>query len=251
MSNATCPNCGATQIVGARFCRQCGRLIGSANAASVAEATTRALRTPAEFGAQPTEFFTPQPTSPAYLAPDQTPLPPSYATSNLEQRAQKRKGWLIALMVGLFLLSILSIGIISFIKSRTPATQPPVVTTPKTPRATIPEPPISPPPPAPPAAPADSKSISRAFIYPGAEVVMDMTRDDGGSLLQLRTTDSYAKVLDWYVEKLKPRNTIKTPGPSSILKSDKLMAIITSEGSETMIMLKGLDADDDDNDDEP
>lgn len=73
---------------------------------------------------------------------------------------------------------------------------------------------------------------------------MDMTRGDGGSLLQLRTTDSYEKVIDWYIEKLKPRETTKMPGPSAILKSDKILSIIASEGGNTMIMLKELDASD-------
>ncbi|MDX6692707.1 MAG: hypothetical protein QOF02_310 [Blastocatellia bacterium] len=248
MSNATCPNCGATQITGAKFCRQCGRLVGNANAASVTEATTRTLRPPADFGAQPTDFLPPQPTSPAYLAPDKTPQSPlAYNTKSLEQRAQKRKIWLIGLMASLFLLSIIAFGIVRLTKNRI-ATPPPPTSTPELPpgSATQPHIPPPPPPPQPPTVTTGSNSISRAYIYPGSETMLDLKSANGGGLLQLRTKDSYEKVLAWYTAKLKPDNIIKTPdaGQSTILKSDKLMAIINSQDDGTNIMLKELDASD-------
>jgi hypothetical protein len=252
MSNATCPNCGAAQIIGAKFCRQCGGLVANTKAASVTEATTRTLRPPAEFGAQSTDFFPPQPTSPAYLAPGQTMPPPmAYNTSALEQRAQKRKFWLIGMMATLFLLSIIAFGIVTLTKNRS-AAPPPPATAPGLPPTTIPEPPTPPPPPQPPTATTASKNISRAYIYPGAETIMDLTRGGGGSLLQLRTEDSYEKVLAWYTAKLKPDSIIKTPaaGRSAILKADKMMAIINSSDEGTMIMLKEIDASDTE-DDEP
>ena len=242
MSNATCPNCGATQLAGARFCRQCGRLVSSANAPGVTEATTRTLRTPAEFGSQPTDFFTPQPTSPAYLAPDQTPPPLAYATSNLEQGAQKRKRWVIGLMATLFLLSILAFGIISFVKYRL-AIQPPPAAAPELPQGAVTEPHSPPPPPAPPATTTGPNSISRALVYPGAKIVMEMKRGDSGSLLQLQTNASFAKVLEWYQQKLKPSKIIKTDDPSAVLQSDKLQAIINSEDGETNIVLQELEQD--------
>ncbi|HEY0404539.1 MAG TPA: zinc ribbon domain-containing protein [Pyrinomonadaceae bacterium] len=246
MSNATCPNCGATQIIGARFCRQCGRLIGNTNAASVTEATTQTLRPPAEFGAQPTDFFSPQPTSPAYLAPGQTPPPLAYNTTNLEQRARKRKVWLVGLMASLFLLSVIAFGIVKLAKHRVAAPRTPVATPGLPPTNVVPEPPLPPPPPQPPTAKTGSNAISRSYIYPGAETIMDLTRANGGGLLQLRTDDSYEKVLAWYTAKLKPDSIIKTPATSqsAILKSDKLMAIINSSDDGTNIMLKELDASD-------
>jgi serine/threonine protein kinase len=254
MSNATCPNCGAAQIIGAKFCRQCGRLVGNANAASVTEATTRTLPTPAAFSAQPTDFLAPQPTSPAYLAPEQTPQSPlAYNTKSLEQRAQKRKVWLIGLMASLFLLSIIAFGIVKLTRSRI-ATPQPTTGTPELPPGSVTQPHVPPPPqpPQPPTAPTGSGPISRAYIYPGAETIMELKRA-GGGLLQLRTKDSFDKALAWYTTKLKPDSIIKTPeeGQTAILKSDKLMAIINASDEGTNIMLKELDASDMEMEDEP
>lgn len=245
MSNATCTNCGAALILGAKFCRQCGRLVLATNAQSVTEATTRTLRTPADFGSQPTDFFSAQPTSPAYMAPGQTPQPPVYPTGNQEQNGRKSNAWLIGLLSVVFVISLVAslfaLGIIRINSSRTVQPPPPSIPVPQPPTTTIPD---VPPPPQPPSTTNGSNSISRDFIYPGAETMMDMTRAGGGSLLQLRTKDSYQKVLDWYIAKLKPENIIRPSNQNAVLKSDKLMAIINSSGDGTMIMLKGVDESD-------
>lgn len=243
MSNATCTNCGATLIVGAKFCRQCGRLAPATNAQSVTEATTRTLRTPVDFSAQPTNVFNAQPTSPAYLAPGQTPQPPVYTTNSLEQRGRsKSNAWLISLLAALLVISLIAslfaLGIIKLNSSRTATPQPPSITVPEPPTTTVPD---VPPPPQPPPTGNDSNSISRAFIYPGAETMMDMTRAGGVNLLQLKSKDSYQKVLDWYIAKMKPQDISRLPGQNAILKSDKLMAIINSTNEGTMIMLKDVD----------
>jgi hypothetical protein len=245
MSNVTCSNCGAALIAGAKFCRQCGRVVNSVSAPSVTEATTRTLHTPAEFGAQPTDFLSPQPTSPAYMAPGQVSPPPAYMTNNLERTGQKPNVWVISLLATMIVLALVAFGLIAYVKSRSITPPPP---------ATIPEPPTVerpgiPPPPPPPGTKAPTgrvgiNPINRDFIYPGAETMMDLTRANGGSLLQLRTNDAYAKVLDWYMAKLNPKSVIKSGGANAILKSDEVMAIITAAGPETSIMLKELDASD-------
>lgn len=236
MSNATCPNCGAALIAGAKFCRQCGRLVSSDGARSVTEATTRTLRTPADFGSQPTDFFAPQPTSPAYLAPNQMPPPPAYNTSNLEQRGQKRSVFLVSMIVALLLVAVVALGIASMVIRRTSVPQPPNVGAPE-----IPPPPPPPSVPQPPGSTGGATSIGNEFIYPGAETMMEMTRAEGGGMIQLRTKDSYQKVLDWYVGKLKPESTIKSPGQNAVLKSAELIAIINGTGDGTNIMLRQLD----------
>ncbi len=236
MSSATCPNCGAALIVGAKFCRQCGRLADTSNARSVTEATTRTLHTPVDFAAQPTNILSSQPTGPAYLAPGGMQQPPAQTPGYMEQKGRQLNVWLIVSMVALILLigSLFVFGIVKLNNSRT-TTQPPSVTQPPT--TTVPD--IPPPPPPPPPGTTGSNSISRAFIYPGAETIMDMSRADGGNFLQLRTNDSYQKVLDWYVARLKPDSIIKSPpGQSAVLKSDKLIVIINSSGEGTVIMLK-------------
>jgi hypothetical protein len=207
----------------------------------VTEATTRTLRTPADFSAQPTDIFNAQPTSPAYLAPGQTPQPPVYTTSNLEQRGRKSNAWMISLLAVFFVISLVAtlfaLGIIKINSGQT-VSPPPTVTVPQPPTDTVPE---IPPPPQPPGPTNGSNSISRSFIYPGAETLMDLTRANGGSLLQLKSQDSYEKVLNWYIDRLKPQNINRLPGKNAILKSDKLMAIINSSGEGTMIMLKETD----------
>lgn len=233
MSNATCETCGTALIAGAKFCRQCGKLVVNPSAPAVTEATTRTLRTPVEFGVPPTNYIPTQPTGPAYMAPGEMPSPPAYATSNLEQRKPQRNVWLIVLLTMVLLAAIggalIALGVIKINGGRTSVT-PPIVA-----------PPAPPPPPGVPEPKTPtSNSIRRDFIYPGAETVMEMKRADGGNFLQLQTKDSYQKVLDWYVAKLKPEQIIKSPGPNAVLKSDQVMAILTPTGEGTNIMLKEM-----------
>jgi hypothetical protein len=176
------------------------------------------------------------------MAPGQTPQPPAYTTSHLEQSGRKSSAWLIGLLAALFVVSLVAslfaLGIIKINSGQTPP-QPPSTTAPQPPTTTVPDGP--PPPPQPPDTPNGSSSISRSFIYPGAETMMDMTRAGGVDLLQLKTQDSYQKVLDWYIAKMKPKDISRLPGQNAILKSDKLMAIINSSNEGTMIMLKEID----------
>jgi hypothetical protein len=137
---------------------------------------------------------------------------------------------LVLLMVSLFVL-----GIVKLNNNSRATTQPPAI--PQPPTTTVPDVPAPPPPPPP--GTDGSSSINRALIYPGAETIMDMRRAGGANFLQLRTNDSYQKVLDWYIARLKPDNIIKSPpGQSAVLKTDKLIVIINSGGEGTMIMLK-------------
>jgi hypothetical protein len=240
MSNATCPNCGAALIAGAKFCRQCGRLVSSsANASSVTEATTRTLRTPAEYAAQPTDFFPPQPTSPAYMSPKETPPPPAYDTRSLEQSGRKGNAWLMSAVVAILLCALIAVGIIFFVKSRSSTTQP-STTVPEPPTVTVPGIP-PPPPPKPPTTRAGTNAISSELIYPGAKTTLEMESEEGGSMLQLQSKDAYEKVLDWYLEKLKPKNIKRLPGPMAVLNSDKLVAIINGGNGDTSIILKRHD----------
>lgn len=237
MSNAACTNCGAALVMGAKFCRQCGRLVEDVRAQSVTEATTRTLHTPPGLGAQPTDFIGSQPTGAAYLAPNEVPPPPAYNTNSLEPRGRKRNVWLISSMVALVLASLIAFGIILYFKTRTSATT--KVPVPKQPTVDLPGIPPPPPPPVPKSStgPSGATAINPDFIYPGAATTMELTSANGESLLQLRTKDSYEKVLDWYVAKLKPVRTVKGP-QNAVLKSDKIMAILNGTGDGTNIMLK-------------
>lgn len=177
------------------------------------------------------------------MSPGEAASPPSYATSNLEPRGNNRNVWLITLLATLLIISLVALGIIAYTKNTATTPQPPSVPAPENPGVGAPEIPHPPPPP-PPGNRTGTNSISRDFIYPGAETLMDMTHSNEASLLQLRTTDSYQKVFDWYVAKLKPDSVFKPSDSNAILKSDKLVAIINSSGEGTIIMLKGLDEND-------
>lgn len=250
MANVTCSNCGATLIAGAKFCRQCGRLVVAESAATLTEATTRTLRPPADFGAQPTSYIPSQPTGHAYMSPvEMSSTQPAYVTSTLERKGQKQSIWLLGTLATVALLlivaAIFALGIIKFNQGGKTATTPPIVTAPEPPGVAVPEIPPPPQPPEP-TAPSASNSISREFIYPESEILVDMPSGSGGSLLQLQSADSYQKVLDWYLAKLKPDNIFRSPGQNgvgqnAILKSANLMAVITSTGEGTQIVLKKLD----------
>lgn len=180
---------------------------------------------------------------------EMSPTQPAYVTSTLERKGQKQSIWLLGTLATVALLfvvaAIFALGIIKFNQGGKTATAPPIVTVPEPPRVAVPEIPPPPQPPEP-AAPSASNAISREFIYPEAEIMVDMASGSGGSLLQLRSADSYQKVLDWYLAKLKPDNIFRSPGQNgvgqnAILKSGNLMAVITSAGDETQIVLKKLD----------
>jgi hypothetical protein len=66
---------------------------------------------------------------------------------------------------------------------------------------------------------------------------MEINSATEGMVLQLHTTDPFDRVVDWYTEKLKPTNVVKTKGPSVILEGDGMTAIINQAGDGTNIML--------------
>ena len=68
---------------------------------------------------------------------------------------------------------------------------------------------------------------------------MDITRGGGeGNVLQLATRDPVEKVVDWYVEKLKPKKHVEIPGGSAVLEADGVTAVITGSDEGTSIIIK-------------
>ena len=68
---------------------------------------------------------------------------------------------------------------------------------------------------------------------------MEITDVSEGNVLQLQTSDSLEKVVNWYTGKLHPKNVMKAPGPppSVILVADEMQAVINSTGNKTSILL--------------
>ncbi len=151
--------------------------------------------------------------------------------------SRKSPQWVL---IGSILIAVIALTALFVIllnrPSSTTTVSPPAVTRPELP--TVPPPP----PPMPPPGSTQGTTINRAYVYPGAEITMEVTSADEGNVLQLQTSDSFDKVVDWYTEKLKPTKVVKSKDPTSnvinvILEAGELKAIITTNGNGTTIML--------------
>ena len=66
---------------------------------------------------------------------------------------------------------------------------------------------------------------------------MEVTDVSEGAVLQLQTSDSFDKVVNWYTEKLKPTKVVRIPDSNVILEAGEMKAIINAEDGKTIIML--------------
>lgn len=231
-------------VLSAKFCRQCGNLLDPS------EMTTRSLDAPL---AEPPPFDHPtRPanqgiTSPTYMPPAMmSPQPPAPIIGNAPP-SNNNTVLLIILALGLCML--IALGVVAFVafgrfsKHTAPPPPPPIPGTiqkaPPPPEGPgiIPHPPQPPPPPG-----SVRGTLSPTLIYPGAEVVTEIAGTDGG-VTQLRTDDSFDKVVDWYVEKIKPKNHVNMPG-SVILDGDGVGVLISSTGDGTSIQVMRKSKDD-------
>ena len=224
-----CQRCGAEMAAGARFCRRCGEPAAAAPpASSVLEAETRVFGKQAGPTAQTQHINSPL-TGPAYMSPMDMPATPAAATTkSLRPYVSTTKILLAGLLLILLLLIPVSLLVVKLLSSRTSRPETPVVTVPEVP----------PPPPAPPAGSSSSTPTSNSLVYPGAKTLLDITQENG-RILQLLTQDPMSKVADWYTDKLKPDNIVKTPGGNTtVLRSNDIKVVITSAGPETSITVK-------------
>ena len=223
--NINCTKCGAEMAAGARFCRRCGQPV---SAQSVLEAETRVFATPPD-QTNATQHINSPLTGPAYMSPAEMPTPPSPVTKSLQPSISTTKVLLAFLVLILLLIIPVSLAVMKILSSRN--------SRPETPVVTIPE--VPPPPPAPPAGSSGGSSpTSDSLIYPGAKTLLDITKTDG-HVLQLRTSDPVDKVVAWYVNKIKPDDTVKVPGGNvTILRGKDIKAVITATGNETDIIIK-------------
>lgn len=236
-----CANCGAEIPVEARFCRSCGQPSARFKQESVTEGTTRLLETQER----------PQPPPPAYevyerpgeLAQATTRLPPqTNPTSHTLEPTRKPTNWVLISAIIVAALALIATGLIIGLRSRTATPTPPIV------KPGAPPVPPAVPPPAPPPPPTtgvtEGGTINPSLIYPGAKTLMQVTGGSDGNVIQLQTSDSFDKVVDWYKDKLKPEQIIQSndqntgmPGRSVILPGKEVTAIINSQGDVTNVML--------------
>lgn len=240
MQTSPCTRCGAEIPLEARFCRNCGQPSARFDRESVTEGTTRLLETPERPAANPAQEF--QYERQGELAQATNRLPPQAAQTNRGlEMSGKPTNWLLIGVIVVAAIALIATGIFIGMRgsSPAPATQP-VVVVPGVPTGLPPAPPPGIPPP-PPAAGVTEGAINPALIYPGAKTVMQITGGDEGNVIQLQTSDSFEKVVNWYKARLKPEQTIEQntglPGGSVILPSQEATAIITRQGDLTGIML--------------
>jgi hypothetical protein len=221
-----------------KFCRRCGQ--PSLDTTSVSEATTRVFEATREPTAAPTQTWNAQPTGPAYIAPGSAqPLQDVNTRSLGPTAAESRKTGKLVLMFALLFAAMLMAFVVGMRLSRRstvttgPTVTPPVVTRPGT--DLPPPPPPLPPIEQPPSAPGTSAPTSE-LIYPGAETVTDM-RSGRDNFLQLRTGDAPGAVLDWYTNKLKGAQILRTQG-GGVLRAGATNVIITPRGSGSEIIIK-------------
>ena len=238
-----CTRCGAEIPVEARFCRSCGQPSARFNPESVTEGTTRLLETPERpTPPPPAQDFYQQPGG---LAQPTNRLPPQAGpTSRALEPNRKPTNWVLISAIIVAALALIAVGLTLGLRNRTASTttsNPPQVSPPvdvQVQPPTIPEPP-------PPAGTTEGGGISSALIYPGARTLMRVTGGSDGNVIQLQTSDSFDKVVNWYKEKLKPEQVIERgdglgpgmPGRAVILPTEKITAIITGMDTGTNIML--------------
>jgi hypothetical protein len=236
MQEATCNQCGASGVLSAKFCRQCG------NRLDASEMTTRNLDAPS---AVPPPFDHPtRPanagiTSPTYAPPAMmSPQPPAPIIGNAPS-SNNQTALLVFLALGLTLL--IGLAVVAFVvigrfsHGGGPPPPPDISSTHKGSSGGA----IAPPPPPPPGVPPPPGNVKNPFdaslIYPGAKTVMSVNSKDG-NVAQLVTSDPFDKVADWYVEKINPTEDTNLPG-SRILKGRGITVILAGSREGTHITL--------------
>ena len=234
MAGFQCAKCGTDLEQGMKFCRRCGTPVDAS------EAATRTFDEPARFdaGTHPTNSW---PTTPAFAPPSVAPIAQAPATQSLDKSGQKKTVIILASVVAVLLISLIVLAMILLRSSSTPVptaqgqgqgtVQPPRVPDPS---GGLPGPGgLPPPPPAPPGAPP--VEINTELYYPGAKVTLE-TFDARGKAVQLTTSDSVAKVAEWYKAKIAPTNITRAENFVT-LTGNGIAVVITDDDDETQIIL--------------
>lgn len=233
MQTRACTNCGAVADSPMKFCRQCGQPLDGS------EMTTRQLEEPKPYAAMPrydapTQLTNAGPTSPAYMPPDAMPPQWVQPTAGIPSGGQKKALIILASVIGVLLLTLAALLFVMMNKSAPTRFGPTIP----------PSPPIAPSGPSeasPPAPPGTSGSVpttmAKDLIYPGATVTMSVPGDRGKGVVNLTAHDSFDKVVDWYLARIKSPKRVMLPGPTATLTGDGIAVVITGAGDETNIII--------------
>jgi ribosomal protein L40E len=212
-----CTSCGAEIAPEARFCRKCGQPSAQFKTESITEGTTRRLETPEPNKTVGQEFYEQH----GSLAQPTTRIPPqAQQTARNLTTANRKQNWLLLSTILFACVALIAIVLLFSTRHRRPAP------TSSLSGSTAPQTGVP-----------GSSTISHDLVYPGAEILVETSGQDGDNALQLRTTDPVDKVADWYVAKLKPTNIVKKGGSGVVLVADQMQVVITAQGSETLVIL--------------
>ncbi len=79
--------------------------------------------------------------------------------------------------------------------------------------------------------------INNSLTYPGATTVVSFA-DDGGSALQIQTSDQLEKVVSWYEARFNPTKTMRVPPNTVIMKRNNVTVTIVGASEETSVVIK-------------
>lgn len=203
MAIINCTSCGAQIDSTARFCRACGQPVFAS------EAQTARMEPLPQPGAE-TQGFNPAMTTPTF-GPPVTQAP---STIPFETAKRKRTTTLVIGLIAFLVLAMVGLGIGLTLLSRNrpapSASQPPVI-------------------------PGET-SVKGDLVYPGAEVNLRVSGDNGEKVIQLRTDDSFEDVVEWYEKKMGPSKKVYTPVGTTMTDGDTAV-VITGIGEGTQILL--------------
>jgi hypothetical protein len=225
--------------------------------------TTRQLEEPKRYDAPPrydapTQLTNSAPTSPAYMPPDAVPpqwvqppdaMSPQWVqpTAGMQSGGQKKTVILLASVIGVLLITLAALLFVVMRNNTHPSQTPPRAGFPPPGVPPVPggEPsgipggiPMPPTPPVPRGIPGSAPTtLAKDLIYPGATVTMSVPSNEGKAVTTLTVRDSFDKVVDWYLARVKPTKQVMLPGPTATLKGNHIAVVITAASDEISIII--------------
>lgn len=199
MSDFQCTGCGAPLVPEARFCRQCGAAVTGNTGNCEAESSELPTATlHITSDNVATKRLQARSTS---ANPGSLKVSPDSIPPNVFEPRRGFSKWIIGVVLLVMILGIASA--FAFVRNQ-----------------------------------RHSRNIdSGVLIYPGSQTTVDM-QSDTDRAVQLKTSDSFEKVVAWYEANLKPTKTIRLTSTSVVLRNQNVIATIASEDNKTNILIK-------------
>lgn len=200
MKPMSCRTCGAELWPDARFCRKCGTAISVADSALGSEQPTTMLREADGVATQQLSSRATAGQREMNIPPNVAALAPTPSTGH----SVMWRGIIIGVAVVVLILAIASA--VAVVRLRTHSTT----------------------------------ATESTLVYPGSNTVLNITSEGGGRAIQLKTTDSFEKVVAWYQQALKPEKALHLTSSTVVMKNEKATATIVGGDKETNVVIKVL-----------